>query len=170
MDNRISEMEKKIKDLNDQNWVLEWRFNHARNQYHAFIEEVIPLVDTDKLGQIFQNLGRNCAKSLGWAEKYKGDPEGFFKHMNRKMGETISISEDRKKIIVDTGERPCACPIMKDKYSGGVYCDCSLGWQMETYETILGKKVDVVLKEACFRGSGRCLFEINVSDQDIVQE
>ena len=163
MSNDPSETTESFEELRDLNRRLEWRFNHARSQYHAFLEEVIPLVDSEKLREVFQRLGRNCAKSLGWAARYKGDPEGFFEFMNGRMGETISFSEDRKRITVDTGCRPCACPIMKDKRTDGVYCDCSLGWQKETYETILDKEVDVILAEACFRGSERCLFEITIS-------
>ena len=162
MSSENSEKQSELQELQDLNWRLEWRFNHARSQYHAFLDEVIPLLDRDKLSEIFERLGRNCARSIGWASKYKGDPEGFFEFMNGKMGETISYSEDRTRITVDTGCRPCACPIMKDKRTDGAYCDCSLGWQKETYETILGRPVDVVLKEACFRGSERCLFEVTI--------
>ena len=34
---------------------------------------------------------------------------------------------------------------------------------METYETILGKPVEVTLKESALRGSTRCVFEIRVA-------
>jgi predicted hydrocarbon binding protein len=35
-------------------------------------------------------------------------------------------------------------------------------WQKYTYETILGKKVDVALKESVLRGSKRCVFRVHV--------
>jgi predicted hydrocarbon binding protein len=109
-----------------------------------------------------RQLGRNCAKSLGWAEKYRGDPKGFFEHMHRTQGETLSMDGEQRIIAVVTPERPCVCPLVADRKVPAYYCDCSLGWQMETYETILGRPVEVTLKESALRGSTRCVFEIRV--------
>jgi predicted hydrocarbon binding protein len=150
-----------LKDLNRR---LEWRWNHARSQYITFMEQVIPLIDQERLSAIFQELGRNCARSLGWAQRYVGDPEGFFEHMERHSGEQIAFSDDKKVITVVTQNRPCDCPIMKGRCIAGAYCDCSIGWQTETYETILGKNVRVNIKEAVFRGSNRCVFEVHIEE------
>ena len=111
----------------------------------------------------FEDMGRNCAKSLGWAEKYKDKPEEFFEYMFKHSGENISFNEDKTKITVVTRERDCDCPIVNSSQTPAYYCNCSLGWQKETYEVILGKKVDVNLKESVLRGSQRCVFEINLS-------
>jgi len=83
-----------------------------------------------------QKLGRNCASSLGWAEKYKGNPQAFFEHMRQAQGETLSMDEKQRVIAVVTPERP--------------------------YETILGKPVEVALEESLLRGSKRRVFEIRV--------
>jgi hypothetical protein len=40
-----------------------------------------------------------------------------------------------------------------------------LGWHQYAYETILGKKVTVKLKESIVRGGKRCVFEARVLEQ-----
>jgi predicted hydrocarbon binding protein len=163
--NRQEELESENKRLNELNGKLEWRYNHARSQYFLFLKQVLPLLSTEKKKEIFISAGRNCAKSLGWADLYKNNPEGFFRHMHEHAGECISFSNDKKTITVVTQNRPCDCPLMRGQCGmDGAYCDCSLGWQMETYETILQKRVSVDLKESCLRGSGKCVFEITVLD------
>jgi predicted hydrocarbon binding protein len=37
-----------------------------------------------------------------------------------------------------------------------------LGWQKQTYSAILGKPVEAELEESILRGSGRCVFRIQV--------
>ncbi len=43
-------------------------------------------------------------------------------------------------------------------------CNCSLGWQQYTCEMLLGKKVQVELKDSVVRGGRRCVFHIRVLD------
>ena len=151
---------KKAKEMN---WRLEWRLNHAKGQLGMLLGKIDSEISPEMKKSILEEMGRNCARSLQWAEKYKGNPEGFFKHMYDHSGENISFSENRKKITVITKEGDCGCPIVDSSKTPGYYCDCSLGWQKETYEVILGKPVDVTLKESVLRGAKRCVFEIQVS-------
>jgi predicted hydrocarbon binding protein len=148
--------------LRDVNRRLDWRLNLARRQLATLLTEIEPIVDSQTRTRIMRQLGRNCAKSLGWAEKYRGDPKGFFQHMRETAGETLSMDEEQRVISIVTPERPCVCPLVADNEAPAYYCDCSLGWQMETYETILGRPVEVTLKESALRGSTRCVFEIRV--------
>jgi predicted hydrocarbon binding protein len=148
--------------LRDKNRRLDWRLNLARRQLGTLLTEIEPIVDSEARRRIMRQLGRNCAKSLGWAEKHKGDPKAFFQHMRQTMGEILTMDEERRIISVVTPERPCVCPLIADNKAPAYYCDCSLGWQMETYETILGRPVEVILKESALRGSTRCVFEIRV--------
>jgi predicted hydrocarbon binding protein len=158
----ISSLETENVNLKDQKRRLEWRFNHARNQYLYYLEKTIDYIPENERESIFHGLGRNCAKSLGWAQNYINNPEGFFEHMYKHSGENISFAEDRKSITVITKKRPCDCPLLKGKCIGGYFCECSIGWQMETYETILGKKVSVEIVESAFRGSEKCKFIVHV--------
>jgi predicted hydrocarbon binding protein len=162
MSDIVNSLEIENNNLKDQNRQLEWRFNHSRNQYLYYLEKTIDYIPESVRKTIFHELGRNCAKSLGWAENYINNPEGFFEHMYKHSEEKISFSEDRNTITIITKKRPCDCPIVKGKCIGSYFCECSIGWQMETYETILGKKVSVEIAESVFRGSDKCMFIIHV--------
>ena len=151
---------KKAKEMN---WRLEWRLNLAKRQYSTLLNKIEPEISDEKLAGMLEESGRNCAKSLGWAEKYKGNPEGFFKHMHEHAGEQLSFDESGNIITIITPERPCVCPVVNVSEIPDYYCNCSKGWQKETYETILGKPVEVSIKESALRGSKRCVFEVTVS-------
>jgi predicted hydrocarbon binding protein len=151
---------KKAKEMN---WRLEWRLNHAKRQFGTLLQKIEPELSPEIRKNMLEEMGRNCAKSLGWAEKYKNNPEGFFEHMFKHSGENITFDKDKKKITVVTRERDCDCPVINSAKTPAYYCDCSLGWQKEVYETILGKPVDVIIKESVLRGSKRCVFEVNIS-------
>ena len=158
-------IQKEYEALKESYWRMEWRFNHAKDQYQFFMNRTIPLIDKKMLKDIFHDMGRNCARKLGWAKNFIGNPEGFFEHMSRHSGENISFDEEKTKITIVTKKRPCDCPIMKDRCLDGMYCECSIGWQMETYETILGRNVEVEIKESVFRGSDKCIFIVNIPDR-----
>jgi predicted hydrocarbon binding protein len=149
--------------LREENWRLNWRLNHARNQLARLMELLEPELDPSVRKRILQELGRNCAKSLGWAEKYKGNPEGFFEQMKSHSGEQLAFDPTGKIITIVTRERDCDCPLVDSSKMPPGYCDCSIGWQKETYETILGKSVEVDLKESVLRGSKRCVFEVRIT-------
>jgi predicted hydrocarbon binding protein len=148
--------------LRDENWRLNWRLNHARNQLARLMELLEPELDESVRRRILQELGRNCAKSLGWAGRYKGNPEGFFKFMKDHSGEELAFDRSGKMITIVTRERDCDCPLVSGNRMPACYCDCSIGWQKESYETILGKPVEVELKESVLRGSKRCVFEVRL--------
>ena len=151
---------KKAKEMN---WRLEWRLNLAKRQYSTLLTQIEPEIPVDKLAQMLEDMGRNCARNLGWAEKYKGNPEGFFKYMHEHAGEQLSFDESGKIINIVTPDRPCVCPVVNISEIPDYYCNCSKGWQKETYETILGKPVEVMIRESALRGSKRCVFEVTVS-------
>ncbi len=151
------------KRLQDLNWRLEWRVNHGKRQMAALMTMLETELDPAILKKNMEQLGRNCAKSLGWAEKYRGNPDGFFEHMKQQAGERLTFDETGKVITIVTPERECVCSLVESSQMPGSYCDCSIGWQKETYETVLGKTVEVELKESALRGSKRCVFEVKVS-------
>lgn len=160
--NAAPDDDEECKKAKEMNWRLEWRLNHAKNQFGTFLTKIDSEVPEKVKENILEDMGRNCAKSLNWAQKYVGNPEGFFEHMLKHSGEQISFDESKKKITVITKERDCDCPIVSSSKTPGYYCHCSVGWQKETYEVILGKKVDVTIKESVLRGSKKCVFEIQI--------
>jgi predicted hydrocarbon binding protein len=82
--------------------------------------------------------------------------------MQDSQNETFEYDRDNGIITVTTPQRDCVCAMVDSKKTPPYFCQCSAGWQKETYETILDKKVDVELKESVLRGSKRCVFEIRI--------
>ena len=150
----------KIKDMNRR---LNWRVNHAKGQLGLLLSEIEDDIPLERREQILEKMGRNCVGSLGWAEKYKNNPEGFFEHMKQHSGENITYDREKGLIRVVTRDRDCDCPIVDSSKTPAYYCHCSIGWQKQVYETILGKKIEVNLVESVLRGSSRCVFEVHVS-------
>jgi predicted ArsR family transcriptional regulator len=77
------------------------------------------------------------------------------------------VTYDREKgviTVVGPERGDCFCPLIDCKYTPKSACNCSLGWQQHVYETVLGKKVQVELKESVLRGGKRCVFVVRVSN------
>jgi len=142
---------------------LQWWQDHTKRQLVRLWELLEPHLDEQTRLEVIEQLGRNCAASLGWAEQCKGDPEAFFKRMRESQNETIAYDRDNGIITVITPERDCVCAMVDSTKTPPYFCQCSIGWQKQTYETILGKQVEVTLKESVLRGSKRCVFEVQVS-------
>jgi predicted hydrocarbon binding protein len=156
--------EKLGEDLHKELGKLRWWSGHARNQIAKLMELLQGHLDEKTRIGIMEQMGRNCAKSIGWAEKYRGNTEGFFQHMNNHNGETFTYDKEKGVITIVTRERDCDCKLADSKKTPPYYCYCSAGWQKYTYETILGKSVDVKIKESVLFGQPRCVFEITVGD------
>jgi predicted hydrocarbon binding protein len=141
---------------------LQWWQDHTKRQLVKLWELLEPHLDDKTRAEIIEQLGRNCAKSLGWAGQCKGDPEAFFQRMKDSQNEEIEYDRDKGIITITTPERDCVCAMVDSKKTPPYFCQCSIGWQKETYETILDKKVEVELKESVLRGSTRCVFQVRI--------
>ena len=157
-----TEEDKKLREVQTELNRCKWWLGHASKQLAKLWELLEPHLDDTKRREILEQLGRNCAKSIGWGEKYKGNPEGFFEFMNKKQGETFTYDKGKGVITVVTRERECDCKLVNNKLTPAYFCHCSMGWQKQMYETILGKPVDTELKESVLQGSKRCVFQIRI--------
>jgi predicted hydrocarbon binding protein len=143
-------------------WRLQWWLSHTQKQWAKLWKLLESHLDEKTRVAILEQLGRNCAASLGWAKRYKGNFEGFFQFMNQKAGEQFNYDKDHGVITITTRERACDCRMINNKATPPIVCACSVGWQKYTYETILDKKVEAEVKELVLRGSKRCVFEVRV--------
>ncbi len=153
---------KEVQELQSKLWKLQWWQDHTKRQFAKLWELLEPHLDEKERLAIIEQLGRNCASSLGWDKEYKGNPEGFFEHMGRLQGETFEYDKANGIITVTTPERDCVCGLVNSKFTPAYFCHCSVGWQKHMYENILGKEVDVEVKESVLKGAKRCAFEIRV--------
>jgi predicted hydrocarbon binding protein len=143
----------------------DWRFQFIKKRYAKLLEDLAGRVDARTLSDTLQHLGRYCASTLPLLQKHKGDIDGFIHELKQRADEDITYDREKGVITVVGPERgDCFCPLIDCKYTPKTACDCSLGWQQEVYETLLGKKVQVKLTESVLRGGRRCTFEIHVGD------
>ena len=149
---------------------LQWWLSHSRRQTAVLWETLGEYLDEEAQAAVLNKLGRSCAQSLGWAGEYAGDPEGFFRMMRERCGETITYDREAQEISVITRERDCDCLLVNSRNIAPVYCNCSIGWQQYTYETILNRKVNVTVERAVLRGDRRCEFRVEVLDEPLDSE
>ena len=87
----------------------------------------------------------------------------------RRRGDSVAYDRDKRLITMTSDARAdCFCPLNGAAFkTPGAVCNCSLGWQENTWQTLLQKKVRVELKEAVLRGGKRCTFEIHISNEPV---
>ena len=149
----------------------DWRPAFIKKRYAHLLEILSDKMGEGELDEILRAQGAYCSGQLSsMLEKYRGDVDGFGKFIkNSASGDFVTYDREKGVITMTTGERPeCFCPLNSVAVkTPGVVCNCSLGWQKNTWETLLQKKVRVELKEAVLRGGKHCTFEIRILDQSI---
>jgi predicted hydrocarbon binding protein len=139
----------------------DWKEGFIKYRFAKLIDILDLTLDEKTKNQIIENLGKECAKE-GAANKYKDNPEGFFEEIHNRWGENATYDKEKGLIRIETPERDCVCPFVNSKVISKSICQCSVGWQTQTYTTIFGKEVKAKCLESVVRGSKRCVFEINV--------
>jgi len=142
---------------------LKWRLDFAQKRFARFIEILESTLDESTLRDVIERLGRECSKTVTAIQEYKDNPEGFFAGVLKGWGEEAEFDREGGVIRIVTSERECVCPLVNSQLTPECICDCSLGWQKQTYETMLGRPVAVELKESALRGSKRCVFEVRLT-------
>jgi predicted hydrocarbon binding protein len=141
------------------------RIVFSKTRYARLMEILQSRLTEDEFEEIIQALGRECSDSMGLIKKYKGDPEGYLDEIKRSWHEDAVYDKENGIITVASEKRTeCICPLIDTKNVSEEVCHCSIGWQKQTFETVLQKKVDVKIKESIIRGGERCAFEIKVLD------
>lgn len=112
---------------------------------------------------ILEKTGRECAKLGQLQVKFKGDPDGYFAAVKKNWGTECSWDREKGIITVAVAEGACGCPMVDKRRTPAVWCNCSVGYQKEAFETIFARPVKASLKESKLAGSTRCIFEIKLS-------
>jgi predicted hydrocarbon binding protein len=121
-------------------------------------------VDAPTRKRIFQRLGRACAEQFRTItyDKYKNDIRGFLAAIQAPGGwvEKAEYNEETGTIRIVDRSKTCTCPLVEKGLTPSDQCECTLGWQKQTYSAILGKPVEAELEESILHGSNRCVFRI----------
>lgn len=144
----------------------DWRLRFVKERYAGLLRILSSRLDEKSMTEILHDEGAYCA-SL-WDQtivQHRGDFDGFCKLIKQgSSGDDVTWDREKGVITMTSPERTdCFCPLnSRQQNTPPVVCNCSLGWQQHTWETLLQKKVRVELKESVLRGGKRCVFEIHV--------
>ncbi|MCX6238299.1 MAG: hypothetical protein NTY07_12225 [Bacteroidia bacterium] len=138
-----------------------WKEGFIRYRFEKLIGILDSTLDEHTRNQILENLGKECAKS-GQSKNFVNNIDGFFENIHSRWGENATYDKEKGLIRIETPERACVCPLFDAKTVSKSICQCSVGWQTQTYNTILGKDVEAKCVESVIRGSKRCVFEIKI--------
>jgi predicted ArsR family transcriptional regulator len=143
---------------------LKWQLDAARLRYAKFLDVLNQEVDPATKKKILRSLGRQCAQQYRSAtfDKYKGDIKGFLKAVQPGWFAKAEYDEKAGLIRIVDRATKCACPLVQQGVTSGDQCQCTLGWQEETYSRILGRPVEAELEESILRGGRRCVYVVRI--------
>lgn len=144
----------------------DWRFPFIRQRYAKLFEILSEKLSDAELTETLQQLGAYCASKGQMVQKHKGDIDGYIHEFKERTGDDIVYDRKNGIITITGSERgECFCPLVDRTLTSKKICDCSLGWQQYTFETLLGRQVKAELKESILYGSKRCVFQIHISEK-----
>ncbi|HUJ42676.1 MAG TPA: hypothetical protein VLW52_03605 [Opitutaceae bacterium] len=147
----------------------DWRLRFVKQRYGRLLEILSRRMSETALNETLFELG-NCCSAFGddTLQKFRGDLEGYRRVVKQSASaDNITYDWEKGVITMASDERTdCFCPLIsRFHHAPPVACQCSLGWQQHTWETLLQKSVRVELKESVLRGGKRCVFVIHVGDR-----
>ena len=109
-----------------------------------------------------ERAGRECAKLGQLHTRFRNDPEGYFEAGRRNWGTDFKWDKSKNIITVTVAEGPCGCPLVDPKRTPALWCNCSVGYQKESFETVFGRPVKARLLASKLSGSKHCVFEVTL--------
>jgi len=147
----------------------DWRWGFLKRRYAKLLNILSETMDKPALEQTLFKLGTYCSSEYDKKLlSFRGNIPAFAEDLRKSSsGDIVTVDEKTGVITMTTPERTdCFCPLNgAAAKTPGVVCNCSLGWQTHSWETVLQKKVRVELKEAVLRGDKRCTFVIHPIDR-----
>lgn len=142
--------------------VPDQRLAFARYQVAKMVGFMAAGTSAPQCAEVLQQTGRECAKLGGLAAKFKGDPDGYFAAATKAWGTEFSWDKPKGIITVAVSEGPCSCALVDNRRTPAFFCNCSVGYQKESFANIFGRPVEASLKESKLGGSKRCIFEVRI--------
>ena len=139
----------------------DWRIGFMQNRIARLIEGMDDKLDKDTMISLLENMGRYCAK--GNSEnyvKFKGDLNGYLKSIEKWVEKAEHDEEKGIVKLIGKKNNSCFCPFVDISKMPKEFCNCTKGWNKETYEAIIGKQVDVKIDTTVLWGGERCSFTI----------
>lgn len=152
---------------------LKSRYNFFVERHAVMFEILSETLTPEKLKQVYQKFGSNCANSYGSvkkAESYKGNLKKYLQELPTldKWQEKAWFDEDKNLItIIGTKREECVCPMAKASNNPDWCHLCCAGHQKAIFEKLLGNEVEVTMGETLLLGGERCNHFIKISDRVI---
>jgi hypothetical protein len=147
----------------DDTGAADQRLAFARYQLAKMVGFLAADAPAETCAGVLEKTGRECARLGQLHAKFKGDPEGYFAAAKKNWGTSFSWVKEKGIITVAVPEGECGCPLVDRRRTPAVWCNCSVGYQKEAFETIFGRPAKVILRESKLSGSKRCVFDITLS-------
>jgi hypothetical protein len=139
------------------------RLVFARYQVAKLVGFMAADAPAEACAGILEKTGRECARLGQLGVKFKGDPERYFAEARKMWGTDFAWDKKKGVVTVSVAEGDCGCPLVDKKRTPVTWCQCSVGYQKETFEAIFGRPVQARLRESKLSGSKRCVFEVTVA-------
>jgi hypothetical protein len=139
------------------------RLLFARYQLAKLVGALAAGAPADTGAAVLEQTGRECAKLGQLGVRFKGDPEGYFATAQKAWGTEFAWDKERGVVTVAVAAGPCGCPLVDPKRTPSVWCNCSVGYQKESFEAVFGRPVRARLKESKLAGGARCVFEVTLA-------
>jgi predicted hydrocarbon binding protein len=129
-----------------------------------FMSDMDSQLDEPRRVALMEARGRSCARmgAVRAAQAHKGNLDAFIADFGRHM-EADGLR--REGNVVKVKYPRCLCPLASgiQEPISPTYCNCSVGWLKELYETVTGKPVTVEVLETVKRGGQACRFNVTLS-------
>jgi hypothetical protein len=133
----------------------------GRRLLARFMTDMDAQLDEPRRVALMEARGRSCARlgPIRLAQAHKGNLEAFIEDFGRHMGPDGLRREGN---VVKVKYPTCYCPLASEikEALSPTYCNCSVGWLKELYETVTGKPVKVEVLETVKRGGQACRFNV----------
>jgi predicted ArsR family transcriptional regulator len=142
----------------------DWKLGFIQRRFAKLLEIVGSSVDKDELNMMLEKLGRECAKeNKEFYIKFKGDPEGLIEELKKNWIEAGEFNKGTNTIrIIGKKTDSCFCPFVDKSLTPKEFCNCSMGYNKEVFETVTGKSVKVNLEESVLHDGQRCSCSIEI--------
>lgn len=116
--------------------------------------------------RMMNDCGRACARRGGLfkaAEACRGDLKAYLARMNGILGPESAVLLDATTVRWSYPRCYCEMVASGPERLPAVYCQCSVGWVLEMFETVLGQPVKVRLVQSIRTGGPSCVFHVDIA-------
>ena len=143
----------------------DWRVGFMQRRFAKLIDNMGDKITPGQREELIEQMGRNCSAMNNDKWKgFNGSIENALADIEKDFAEKATYDKQTQTItIIGRPSTECFCPFAGGKNIAKEFCNCSIGWQKNTFETISGKKAEASIIASVLRGNDRCSFSIKLS-------